>query len=907
VPEESVAWLQTSIESDGPIEVRSTRSDQLFRDLSEEQVEALPGYKGELLLSTHGTGSYTSQALMKRLNRKNEQLADAAERASVVAHWLKAAPYPAAKLTDSWIRFLAKHFHDDLTGTGIPQNYEFSWNDEFVAQNRFASTLTSAVGGVARALDCQVAGQPLVVFNPLSISRQDVVEATVRFAAQTPDAVRVAAPDGTTVPAQVVRVREGSLDIVFVATVPSVGFSVYDVQPADGGDLPETDLQVDKESLENWRYRVALDDNGDIASIYDKEAGREMLSAPLRLAMFDDLSGVWPAWELLWEDVAAPPREYVSGPAEVSIVEEGPARVALEVRRERAGSTFVQRIRLGAGTAGERVEMEMDIDWWTQSTFLKLEAPLAVSNELATYDLGLGVIQRGNNHQRLYEVPAQQFADLTASDGSYGVSLLNDCKYGWDKPADDRLRLTLLHTPFPMVVSIYYGQDTQDLGTHRLAVALYGHDGGWRNGSVRQAARFNQPLRAFQTTRHPGPLGRDYSFVSVDNPAVAVVALKLAEEGDEVIMRLVELTGEDSQQATVRVGGGLSEARELNGGEQDLGPAEVTDGMLVVEMPPFGMATFGLTPAPPEAPLSPPECRPVPLPLDTDVVSTQSNPTDGVFGKYQGISYAYPAELFPATIDNDGIVYQTGSGEDGQVNALTCAGQTIPLDPKPGDRLFLLAAGQSRTTGVFTVGEDPVALTIEEFTGNLGQGTGRVDKGKVIMDPKQFKQAFVKQDNLAWYGTHRHGKDGDDYYRFVYLFQYELPVPEMATSVTLSGDERIRIFAMTLAADHNGETVPATPLYDHHEPRLPPFAPDPPEDPFRPNPEPQEDMRGMFDTMSDNHPGGTGKGGGCGCNMADSDDHGPVWLLLLALLVVLRTRRPPAGTCRAGTGPEMRP
>lgn len=195
-PEESVEMLQESILGDRPVEVVSAFSDQLFLDLTPEQVSQLPRYEGELVLTTHGTGAYTSQAAMKRLNRRNELLGSAAEQAAVVGDWLGGSPYPADKLTDAWIRFLVHQFHDDITGTGIPEIYVYSWNDEFVALNRFSAVLTESAGAVARGLDTEVEGVPLVVYNPLAFQRQDVVEAVVRFPGPAPEYVRVFGPEG---------------------------------------------------------------------------------------------------------------------------------------------------------------------------------------------------------------------------------------------------------------------------------------------------------------------------------------------------------------------------------------------------------------------------------------------------------------------------------------------------------------------------------------------------------------------------------------------------------------------------------------------------------------------------------------------------------------------------------------
>src|SRR5512138_3672256 len=182
-------------------------------------------------MTRHGVGCYTSQSAMKRWNRQNELLADAAERASVIAWLVANQPYPREELRDTWTRFLWHQFHDDLTGTSIPEAYVFSWNDELLCQNRFSQILTKAVAATSPYLDTRTKGVPLIVYNPLGIDRQDVVEATVRFNGPTPKFMRVIGPDKKEVPSQIVTAWPDSLAILFLAKAPSVGYAVYDVKP----------------------------------------------------------------------------------------------------------------------------------------------------------------------------------------------------------------------------------------------------------------------------------------------------------------------------------------------------------------------------------------------------------------------------------------------------------------------------------------------------------------------------------------------------------------------------------------------------------------------------------------------------------------------------------------------------
>ena len=200
-------------------------------------------------------------------------------------------------------------------------------------------------------------------------------------------------------------------------------------------------------------------------------------------------------------------------PAKVRVVENGPVRVALEVEREAQGSRFVQTIRLAAGAAGDRVEFATVIDWQTRESSLKASFPFKNASPLASYDDKLGVPMRGNNDPKKYEVPQHQWFDLTNQEANYGAAVLNDSKFGSDKPDDRTMRLTLLYTPG--VRTAYQDQATQDFGRHEMLYAVTGHAGDWRAGGVPlQAARLNQPLAAFQShAAHDGKLGRSFSLL----------------------------------------------------------------------------------------------------------------------------------------------------------------------------------------------------------------------------------------------------------------------------------------------------------------------------------------------------------------------------------------------------------
>ncbi|MBM4371568.1 MAG: hypothetical protein FJ098_07935, partial [Deltaproteobacteria bacterium] len=753
---------------------------------------------------------------------------------------------------------------------------------------------------VSRALDSATEGLPLVVFNPLSIPREDVVEARIRFPGAAPASLRVLGPDGQEVPSQVLSADEEAAEILFLAELPAVGFSVHEVRSGAPREVADTGLQVGQDFLESPRYRVELDTAGDVARILDRAQGRELLTAPLRLALFDDLSPVWPAWEIMFPDLLAGPRGHVEGPAEVTVVEEGPVRVALEVRRTLGDTVIRQVVRLSAGAAGDRVELDLSLRWRTLGTLLKLELPLEAEAPVATYDLGLGVIQRGVNTPELYEVPAQQWADLGAGDGSHGVLVTTDCKYGWDRPEPGLLRLTLLHTPALSLRSGYYNQFLNDVGDHRVLVALAGHEGSWRDGAPWVAARLNQPPLAFQVPRRQGS-ERTFSFLSVDHPGVAARALKQAEDGDGFILRLQELRGEPAAGVRISFPAGLDSAREVWGSEEDRGPATLDGGALVLDMAPFALRSFRVRPRGPEAQPDPlPGSLPLALPFDTDVVSPDDARADGAMGPVAGVPRAWPAALFPAEVLDGGVRFVLGPTGPGEDNAVTCQGQEIPLAPREGDALHLLVAAVGDREATFRVGDLEHHAALVDWTGWVGQWDSRVpdlDQDPVL-DIAAMAPAFVKAGEIGLYATHRHRPDGDDPFVFCYLQRLVIPLPEGATALVLPKDDAVRVLAATLAPSGLAQAAAVSPLHDLFDADAQgrPWEEDGP--PPDPSPEGAPDAGGPQDGQEPGaDPDGRSRDRGCTAGSPAAASPG-ILLAAAALLGALRRKtvlRPAAG------------
>lgn len=865
--ESSVAMVEKSVlnglKPDAKIRVMSMRADAMFNAISDEQREKLPRYKGELELTEHSAGSISSQAYMKRWNRKNELLADAAEKASTMAWWLGASDYPAARLEKAWGLVLGSQMHDILPGTSVPLAYDLSWNDEVIAANQFGATLTEGARGVISAMNTNVEGTPIVVFNPLSWERRDVVVAEVPYEGEAPEDVHVRDSRGEIAVGQILEAKDGLAKVAFVAKAPAMGFAVLGLRldpphmVADnfGADalsemlIDRLEVDDNGRNIENARYTVTINDRGDVASIFDKSLKKDLLSAPIRIGLFYENPAQWPAWNQDWADRVKPAKAYVgeSGPVTIKVVESGPVRVSVEITREAEGSIFKTRVSLSEG--GDRVEFDTTVDWNTKERSARVEFPLTASNPIATYDIAAGAIERPNSHEKQYEYPFHQWFDLTDTGGEFGASIMCDSKYACDKPSDNVVRLTLLFTPG--VRGGYPDQATQDLGRHHIAYAIAGHSMDWRDArTFESAARFNQPLIPFRATRHEGPLGSQVSLARVSTPNVSIQALKKAEDSDEIIIRLREHTGNPTTSLEVDVGNGIASAREVDGQERPIGPATVTDGSLVTGIHGYGIRAFAVTMNGPALAGSRTQSTPISLPFDTDVISTNANRGDGAMTDIA----TYPAEQMPGSTNVGGVAFTLGTGaSDGTPNAMTARGQSIDLSKGTFNRIYLLAASSDgdavthvtvRTTDAST---RDIPITVPAWTGYVGQWDCRLWPGD-IFDPKYpwdsrqpigLTPGYIKEGEIAWYVSHHHTTAPDPYattdrsadatkrapsdsrapgsdalYRYCYLFRIPVDLPKDAVGITLPHDERIKVLAATAVNEPSAAIVAAAPFFD---------------------------------------------------------------------------------------------
>lgn len=789
----SVRAVEKGVKGTGDIKVVSATSDQLYKDYAGKH-DQLPVFDGELLMDVHGTGCYTSQAAMKWYNRQNELLGDAAERAAVAAEWLNQGAYPKSELETSWKRFLFHQFHDDLTGTSIPRAYEFSWNDELISLKQFSDVLTSSVNEVSRLLDTNVKGTPVVLYNALGFAVNDLAEMEVEFA-KAPKGISVYNAEGKKVASQYLGYKDGKAHLLVEASVPATGYAVYDVRTS-GESIVVKNKQVN--TLENSCYKLTFDANGDIVSLLDKRNGKELVASgkAIRLALFtENESYEWPAWEILKKTLDREPVS-ITDDVKLTLVEDGELRKSLCIEKKHGESVFRQYVRLYEGTRASRIDFYNEIDWRSTNALLKAEFPLAVSNPNATYDLSLGSVQRGNNTVTAYEVYGHYWADLTDRKGDYGVSIMNNGKYGWDKPSDNTLRLTLLHTP--KTNKGYTYQNRQDFGYHTFTYSLLPHQGELNKAEVVSKAEvLNQRLKAFQTDKHKGEMGRTFSMVSSDNSNVIIKALKKAVDSDEYVVRVYDVAGQGIQSARLTFAGKLASVVETDGTEKEIAKADFSNNTFDVKVNPFSLKTYKIRLAESGVSAYQPKCLSLELPYDKKCATYNEFRSEADFES----GYSYAAELLPDSITIDQVTFRLGEPET--YNGLSCKNDTIEI-PEGYNRLYFLAAAASSDDQSLQIacGKHVSEFVVPSYTGFVGQ-----------WGHEGHTSGYLKPAQIAYVGTHRHASSGDCPYEFTYMFKFGMDIPKGVHSIVLPKNENVVIFAATAVAENHAFVKPSTKLF----------------------------------------------------------------------------------------------
>lgn len=805
--EESVKAVNDSVNKNSDeFEVISASSDQIFLDmdkLSKAEKEQLPVWDNELLMTSHGAGTYTSRAMSKKLNRTCERIADYTEKACAFSSSIGAYTYPKRNINQAWKRVLEHHFHDDITGTSVMDVYNSAWSDYYLSISQFTTEYVGASKMIINELDTKWASDDsviLVVNNPTQFKVKRVVEAQVRMTRNCTN-VSVFDKEGNEIPSQLIKKKGKLLTILICAEVDPFGYKVFEIKKATEQYSPAVKKVVaSNHSIENQKYKLTFNKNGDIAYLYDKKLKRQIIDSPIKMALLHDTGSLaYPSWEITKEDIDKAPYCYANTPV-FTVVENGPVRATIKVVREAEYSTITQLVSLSADC--EYVEVKNIVDWKTRRTMLKATFPTAAHSKTATYDLGLGVIKRGNNTDSLYEVPAQKWADISDDGGEFGVSIFSDCKYGWDKPSDNTLRLTCIHTPAGAFTK-ETRQDLQDIGRNVFSFAIYSHKNGFEDSTQKYSEIYANPYMCITTDyRNKRSLDDSVSFCSISNDNVLVRAIKLSEDdSDSFIIRVNEAVGAEQKNVSLKMLGEIGEASLCTALEEPIKKLNVTNGRLRFNMKPFEVKTFKIKYASKAKTIPSERYETIDLPFNARGITSDDDMRHVIL---QGSGFSLPRELLSPSYYMGGIRYRFHSAEENsRYDVLVCRGQKIKLPQCT--RVYFIAGS--------TCGEQDINISYDNK--KVGFKIQPIDKPVSTWDMAAYNQVADVNDGMA-YGyefSHVHHPEGN-VPKKVQFYLYSLAIlSDKRVTIQLPENNHVVILSMTAIKERSRGGL-ATKIYD---------------------------------------------------------------------------------------------
>jgi alpha-mannosidase len=578
-----------------------------FNDLEKKLPSMqVPTWDGELYFQYH-RGVFTTQAETKRRIRRAEELVLNAEKFSSLAS-LYGRPYHQDGMELTWKNLLFDHFHDIMPGSGIAVNYlDAKRNLDNV--DRFAEDATRAsLHEIGSHVNTEGNGVPVMVFNSQPWPRTDVTELETQLPAP---AKQIAVVDAKGRPAETELL---SLDpatyqakFLILTNTPSLGYATYFVRaattPAPVHSMLKASSSPQEDILENEFIRVKIDpQSGCMTSLFDKRSSTEAL-APAEtdtggprdktcgnlLQTFVDKPKQWDAWNI---DADFEKQHWDLDKAdEVKLIEKGPLRAVVEVKNHFQNSTFVRDITVYAGMP--RVDVKMTTEWREKHILLKVAFPVSARSNHATYEIPFGSVERPTTRntpaeKAQFEVPAQRWADI--SDDKHGLSLLNDCKYGYDAEGNV-LRLSLLRSP-------EYPDPHADEGHHAFTYSVYPHGGGWKQAlTIRQGYQLNYKLISMHVEKHQGALPAEHSFLSTGDQNIIVSAMKKAEDDNGLVLRFYEWAGTTGS-VRLQLPPGAISASETDMMEKPIGTVQLEKNEVTVPIKPYEIKTIKVEYAP---------------------------------------------------------------------------------------------------------------------------------------------------------------------------------------------------------------------------------------------------------------------------------------------------------------------
>jgi len=566
----------------------------------------VPTWNGELYFQYH-RGVFTTQAETKQRIRRSEEIMLNAEKFASLA-LLDGQAYPQEEMNRAWKRLLFDDFHDIMPGSGIGVNYLDSrrnLQDVGLAGNE---VIRESLKEIAARIDTQGEGVPVLVFNSLPWARTNVVE----LEAQLPGpAQHITVTDAAGKPAESqllsIDPKTHRARFLLLARTPALGYKTYFVRGIAGAAAPKSTLKATADTLENEFVRVKIDlQSGCMTSLFDKRTNLEALApsetdtgGPTNkicgnlLQTFVDKPERWDAWNI---DADFEKQRWDLDKADgVTLLENGPLRAVIRIKKHFQNSTFIQDVTLYPSSS--RVDVNMQADWHEKHILLKVAFPVSAHSTKATYEIPYGTVERPTTRntpaeKAQFEVPAMRWADI--SDDKHGLSLLNNAKYGYDAKGNV-VRLSLLRSP-------EWPDPHADEGHHEFTYSVYPHAQTWREAlTVRQGYDLNYKMISMQVDKHQGSLPAEHAFVEVKSDNVVLTAVKKAEDDDDLIVRFYEWAGRDTD-VKIQLPPGALSAQDADLMERPSGELSVQDGVVTVHSKPYEIKTVKVRFALPSVP-----------------------------------------------------------------------------------------------------------------------------------------------------------------------------------------------------------------------------------------------------------------------------------------------------------------
>jgi alpha-mannosidase len=561
--------------SDLFFEIAPTTAENFIGILRQElDVAEIPTWRDELYLEFH-RGTYTSKADQKLKHRRTEILLTNTEKYRAVLSIYQNVSYPIQQLEQAWKELLLNQFHDILPGTSIPEVYtdaDQTWDEvERICHNLLDQHLDQ---------NKQLNVKYLWNFHNWEC---DQIIAIADFTDSSDSKLFVQFDvSGSLLPTQ--RTEAG---LIFRARhIPSMGASGFRIIAGDQvrsqSVLSTPPISITPTCLENQYLKVSIDPElGEISQILDKRYDHQLLESASELQFYADKGQYWDAWNI---DPEFEHKKLDGLTLEsIQVKEEGEIRVSLQIVRRFQRSRFVQEIQLEAHSP--YITVKTWVDWQEQHVLVKVDFPLSWRSPFATYEIPMGAIARStlgetSEAKAKFEVPAQFWADMSG-DG-IGLSVLNDCKYGYDaKP--NHLRLSLLRSP-------QWPCPDSDRGIHEFTYRLLPHQGSWQAAhTVQRGYELNNPLTVhelpFECDRH------NFSLLSTSSHQVILSAFKLSEDQTSWILRFYESHGQKVQEV-ISFSSNIASVQECDLLENYLRDLQHQDNQFCCEFQPFEIKTF---------------------------------------------------------------------------------------------------------------------------------------------------------------------------------------------------------------------------------------------------------------------------------------------------------------------------